>query len=250
MSDGVANIARIYDALLGGQANSPADRQAAADLVRRFPPMADMAVQQRACLMRIVRFLAGDRGIRQFLDIGSGLPTQQNVHEVALAVSPDARIVYVDKDPAVVSQAKALLAGSDAARVIDGDVLEPDKLLADAAGQGIDFSQPVAVLILGMLHFVPDTTGPQAAVATIRAALVPGSYLAVSHGEKNTDSDEIAAGYRGVGIPGTARVRADILRFFGDFELEPPGVVSVADWGTEPGDGAFRALVCGVARRR
>jgi len=144
---------------------------------------------------------------------------------------------------------------SDQARVISADLVQPASLIADAAAQGIDFGEPVAVLTLGVLHFVPDTADPHTAVATIREALPPGSYLALSHGEDGAESDQIAATYRDAGIPGSPRVRTDILRFFGDFELQPPGLVPVAEWRTEPGHvdtnaDALRPLVGGVARRR
>ena len=248
------NVARIYDALLGGKDNFQADRDAAAELLQRFPPMALMCRAQRDCLIRMVRFLAGEGGIGQFLDIGSGLPTQQNVHQVALAANPAARVVYVDEDPVVLRHAQALLSKGDQVRAMSGDLLQPEKLLTEAAGQGIDFGQPVAVLILGLLHFVPDTADPYSAVATIREALPPGSYLALSHGEDSAEANAIAAAYRNAGIPGTPRVRADILRLFGDFELLPPGLVGVAEWRTEsdhiePNTEALRALVGGVARR-
>jgi O-methyltransferase involved in polyketide biosynthesis len=250
----IPNVARIYDVLLGGKDNFQADRDAATELLRRFPPMALIARAQREYLVRMVRFLAADRGIRQFLDIGSGLPTQQNVHEVALEANPAARILYVDKDPIVLSHAQALLSHGDQVRVQSADLLQPDQLLADAARQGIDFGQPVAVLILGLLHFIPDSADPHSAVATIRAALPAGSYLALSHGEHGAESDEIAATYQEAGISGSPRGRADILRFFGDFDLEPPGLAPVAEWRTEPGHvepnaGQLRPLVGGAARR-
>ena len=249
------NVARIYDVLLGGKDNFPADRDAAAELLQRFPPMALMCMAQRECLIRMVRFLAGECGIEQFLDIGSGLPTQQNVHQVALEANPAARIVYVDKDPVVLRHAQALLSTGDQVRAMSGDLLRPERLLADAAREGIDFSQPVAVLILGLLHFVPDSADPHSAVATIRAALPPGSYLALSHGEDSAGANEIAATYRAAGISGSTRVRADILRFFGGFELLPPGLTGVAEWRAEPGyvdpnADALRPLAAGVAHKR
>jgi O-methyltransferase involved in polyketide biosynthesis len=151
--------------------------------------------------------------------------------------------------------AQALLAKSDQVRVISADLVQPESLLADAAAQGIDFGRPLAVLILGLLHFVPDMANPHTAVATIREAPPPGSSLALSHGEDGAESDQIAATYRDAGIPGSPRVRTDILRFFGDFELQPPGLVPVAQWRTEPGHvepnpDALRPLIGGVARRR
>jgi O-methyltransferase involved in polyketide biosynthesis len=248
------NIARIYDVLLGGKENFQADRDAAAELLQRFPPMALMCRAQRECLIRMVRFLVGECGIGQFLDIGSGLPTQQNVHQVALDANPAARVVYADKDPVVLLHAEALLSKAGQVHVMSGDLLQPEKLLADAAEQGIDFGQPVAVLILGLLHFVPDAADPHSAVATIRDALPPGSYLALSHGEDSADAAEIAAAYRDAGISGSPRVRADILRFFGDFELQPPGLAPVAEWRLKPGHvdpnaDALRPTVGGVARR-
>jgi hypothetical protein len=249
------NVARIYDVLLGGKDNFQADRDAAAELLQRFPPMALMCRAQRECLIRMVRFLAGECGIGQFLDIGSGLPTQQNVHQVAIEANPAARVVYADKDPVVLLHAQALLSKSDQVRVMSADLLQPERLLADAVRQGIDFGQPVAVLILGVLHFIPDSADPYSAVATIRQALPPDSYLALSHGEDSAEANEIAATYRGAGISGSTRARADILRFFGDFALLPPGLTGVAEWRAEPGHvdpnaDALRGLVGGIARKR
>jgi hypothetical protein len=178
----IPNVARIYDYWLGGKDNFAADRDAADRQARAIPQLPWLARQNREFLRRVVRFLAG-QGIEQFLDIGSGLPTNQNVHEVAQVVNPDARVVYADIDPVVVSHAQALLSGKQVA-AIRADLCRPQDILgAPEVGQLIDFSQPVAVLALAVLHLLPDEAGPVAAMARLRKAMAPGSYLVISHAD-------------------------------------------------------------------
>jgi hypothetical protein len=178
----VPNVARIYDSLLGGKDNFAADRDAAAELLALLPDAQAACHQNRAFVQRAVRFLAGQAGIRQFIDIGTGLPTQGNVHDIAQATAPDARVAYVDYDPVVVSHAQALLATTSTVAVINGDLRNPDKILTDPGlRELIDFSQPVAILLAAILHFIADDEHPYQITDTLKAAIPPGSYLVLSH---------------------------------------------------------------------
>jgi S-adenosyl methyltransferase len=235
----VPNIARMYDYWLGGKDNFAADREAADRHARAIPQIPQMARQNRDFLRRAVSFCAGE-GIAQFLDLGSGLPTRQNVHEVAQQAIPDARTVYVDIDPVVVSHAQALLAGRQTGAVL-ADLCRPDDVLtASETGRLIDFSQPVALLALAVLHSVPDEAGPYAAMARFRSAMAPGSYLIISHAEV---SPAHAIGTRRLtpearelidsnppaeNVP--ARTRDQITAFFGDFTLAEPGLTDIWAW--------------------
>jgi hypothetical protein len=255
-------VARIYDYWLGGKDNFAADREAADRQARVVPQFPWLARQNRAFLERAVRFCAAS-GITQFLDIGSGLPTSPNVHEVAQQVNPDSRVVYVDNDPVVVSHAQALLSGGQVT-AIRGDVCHPgDIIAAEEVRQLIDFSQPVAVLLLAILHVIPDEADPFGAVARIRAAISPGSYLAISHADVSTDH---AVGTRRLsktaremeeadkaraGVP--SRSRDEIAGFFGDLTLVEPGLTDVWAWRPE-GDQVtmtsdYLRIIGGVARK-
>jgi SAM-dependent methyltransferase len=258
----VPNIARMYDYWLGGKDNFAADRQAAERMVRAVPQLPWLARQNRDFLRRAVRFCAGE-GVTQFLDIGSGLPTNQNVHEVAQLARPDSRVVYVDTDPVVVSHAQALLSGRRTAAAL-GDVCHPDDILgAPEVRQLIDFSQPVAVLILAVLHIIPDEADPAGSVARLRDAMAPGSYLLISHAEV---SPAHAVGTRRVSeaareieeaghslAPVPARTRDEIVGFFGDLTLVEPGLTDIWAWRPD-GDAAvttteFMRILGGVARK-
>ena len=233
---GVANIARINDYLLGGKDNFAADRDAAESLLAIAPEIKDMAVENRAFLGRAVRFLAG-AGIRQFIDVGAGLPTNRNTHDVVRSVPPAARTVYVDKDPVVLSHARAILVDDERNAVIEGDILHPAELLASCRMERlIDFDEPVAVLICGALHFIPHSDDPFKAVALLCDALPSGSYLAISHvafddhGEQVEPIEEI---YRALlNRPGehAARTRAEVASFFDGLELVEPGLVYLKEW--------------------
>jgi hypothetical protein len=231
---GIPNIARIYDALLGGKDNYAVDREAALGLTAAIPDAPRAARDNRAFLARAVRYLA-EAGIGQFLDIGTGLPTQGNVHQVARDVSPAARVVYVDNDPVVVAHARALLADTPAVIAVEGDVQYPRHLLTTKSiRKHIDFTQPVAVLLVAVLHFVADYSSPWSAVKAITDRLAPGSYVVISH----VTSDEITADavdrarevYNGAFVQGTARSKGDIARFFDGLDLVLPGLVDVAAW--------------------
>ena len=235
----VPNIARMYDYWLGGKDNFAADREAADRQARAIPQLPWLARQNRGFLQRAVNFCARE-GVTQFLDIGSGLPTNQNVHEVAQLVNPAARVVYADIDPVVVSHAQALLSGRQVAAV-HGDVCRPDEILAaPEVGRLIDFSQPVAVLALAILHLIPDEAGPFVAMARLREAMAPGSYLVISHADVSRqhvagtqrlshaarELEEAVRSYQRV----PARTRDEITGFFGDLTLVEPGLTDIWAW--------------------
>lgn len=230
---GKANIARVYDYWLGGSNNFRADQDAARAFIAVEPRVREIVRANRAFLGRAVRFLAGS-GIRQFLDIGSGIPTSRNVHEVAQEAAPGSRVVYVDIDPVAVAHSQHLLRDNPDAAAIQGDLREPGKILADPVTQLlIDFSQPVAVLLAAVLHFIPDAEDPWRIVATLRDALAPGSYLVIGHGtsENRPDVANLEAAYnRKVAAEGGARSRAGIARFFDGFDLVDPGLVWIPQW--------------------
>jgi hypothetical protein len=235
----VPNVARIYDYWLGGKDNFAADREAARLSAKAVPQLPWLSRENRKFLGRAVRFCAR-AGITQFLDIGSGLPTMENVHEVAGQAAEDPRVVYVDSDPVVVSHARALLSTPRTAAA-RGDLTRPEEILrAPEVRRLIDFGQPVAILVVSILHFIPDADGPAAAMARLREAMAPGSYLVISHVEMSTDfgvgtqpRSQAARdlGEAQKGTPwGPARNREEIAAFFGDLTLVEPGLVDVWDW--------------------
>jgi hypothetical protein len=219
----VPNVARIYDYLLGGKDNFAADRDAAAELLSLVPDAQAACHHNRAFVRRAVRFLAGQAGIRQFIDIGTGLPTQGNVHDIAQATAPDARVAYVDYDPVVVSHGQALLATTPTVAVINGDLRNPDKILADPGLHTlIDFSQPVAVLLTAILHFIADEEHPYQITGTLKAAIPPGSYLVLSHITADEVPEETSRKAQSVYARATApvfpRSREAIWRFLDGLE--------------------------------
>jgi hypothetical protein len=245
----VAHPARIYDYYLGGKDNFRVDRETAEMALAATPAVRDMARQNRAYLQRVVRYLAGEAGIGQFLDIGTGLPTQGNVHEIAQSVAPDARAVYVDNDPIVLAHSRALL---DAPRttVVLGDLRDPAAILAHPeVGKLLDFQRPMAVLLVAVLHFIQDRDDPGAIVATLRDAMAPGSYLAISHATMDVaDAEpEVAAkvvrAYQRSSSPVTLRSKLEIEAFFGDFELVDPGLQQIHQWRP---DGPVAAVSGGI----
>jgi hypothetical protein len=256
------NIARVYDYTLGGKDNYAIDRQVA-ELSHQVMPAREGARANRAFLRRVVRFLVAEAGIRQFIDIGSGLPTQGNVHEVAQHVSPSARVVYVDNDPVVLVHARALLGRTDTTEVITADLRRPEDILGAATVRRfLDFDRPMGLLLFAILHHVNDDEDPAGLTRRLRDALVPGSYMALSHfhnpGEANPaaarqamEAEKVFAENLGTG---RFRTRAEILAYFGDFELVEPGLVPYTEWRPGPGDPPLPEMmrhlaVGGVARK-
>jgi hypothetical protein len=230
----VAHPARIYNYWLGGKDNFAADRQAAQEVLDVMPVIAQVARSNRLFLSTAVHYLVAQAGIRQFLDIGTGLPTEDNTHEVAQNVAPESRIVYVDNDPIVLSHARALLTSDPRGRCayIDADAREVDKILTEAA-EMLDFSQPVAVMMLGLLHFIPDADDPYGLIRRYLDAVPSGSYLAVSHASSDLKTDTEMAGQRYNSHSATAitfRSRQEVTRLLAGLDLVPPGVSPLGQW--------------------
>jgi hypothetical protein len=259
---GRPSVARMYDFYLGGKDNYPVDQAAAQKMMAAVPESVRMVRVNRAFLVAAVHYLAAEAGIRQFLDIGSGLPTQQNVHEVAQAVSPDTRVVYVDHDPLAVAHGQALLATNEHVRYINGDLLHPETILGHPdVRELIDFDQPVAVLIVAILHFVSDADDPVGIVGRLRDAMPEGSYLAISHVLDDPRPRAIGEILVAAGAPPwSPRTPEKVLRFFDGFELIDPGLATLSEWhppAPAPGSaqlpGATRELrwqLAGVGRKR
>ena len=256
------NIARVYDYLLGGKDNFAADREVAELTLRVMPDARQAPRSNRAFLRRVVRYLTAQAGIRQFIDIGSGRPTRGNVHEIAQAVDPETRVVYVDYDPVVLAHSRALLAG-DFTSVVMGDLREPEAILDNPTlRSAIDFDRPVALLLLSILHHIDEEYDPASIMTTLRAALPTGSHLAISHlhnpGSRRPEDAELARIQEEIfkkayGV-GRWRDTDEILAFFGDWELVPPGLVPAAEWCPDPGDDHMKYLthyfvLGGVARK-
>ncbi|MUN35109.1 SAM-dependent methyltransferase [Actinomadura litoris] len=251
----VPHSARVWNFLLGGTDNYPVDRQAGERVFATFPGMVAMAQQSRQMLRRVVRYLAGEAGVAQFLDIGTGLPTMDNTHEVAQRALPTARIVYVDNDPMVLDHARALLTSTPegATDYIEADVRDPGAVLAEAA-RTLDYDRPVALMLMGILGLVPDFDQARSIVATLMDALPSGSHLAVYDGtDQDPDYTEAIRAYNaGSGaIPYTPRSPELITRFFDGLELLEPGVVPVTRWRPAPGQEDVPEVSCagGVARK-
>lgn len=230
----------MYDAMLGGEHNFAIDREAVAAFTAIDPQVRTLARANRDFLGRAVRFLVG-AGVRQFIDLGSGIPTQGNVHEVAQAASPGARVVYVDNDPVAVAHSTSLLAGNPDADVVDADIRRPaDVLSSPRVRKLIDFEQPVAVLMITILHFVTPAENPAGIVAAFRDALPDGSWLALSHATNQDRPDTAAAVgqlYRSRATsPVTARSHDEILGLFDGFGLVAPGLTYVPLWRPDPED--------------
>ncbi len=260
---GVPSPARIYDFLLGGDNNFPADRAAAGQIMEAVPEIKDAAWSNRGFHQRAATWLAR-HGIRQFVDIGSGLPTVGNTHEVVQQVRPEARVVYVDNDPLVELHSQALLAAGGAISVILGDLRDPDGILGDPELRRlIDFSEPVGLLMTGVLMFVADGSDPYGLVTRYVSELAAGSYLSLSHLSADHKSDRAVAGFRAAFDTATEqlyfRSKDEVARFFTGLELVPPyegsgpelcytGVWGAEDPAAADTDGS-RWLWCGVARR-
>lgn len=251
--------ARMYDAYLGGRDNYAADREAVRQILRDFPEVRAIARANRAFMQRAVRFLVGEAGIRQFIDIGTGIPSAGNVHEVAGQAAPGTRVVYVDNDPIVHVHANALLTGSGSTSIVLADLRNPEGILGDPKLRGlIDFTEPVALLLVAILHFITEAEDPAGIVATLREALPPGSYLVLSHGTADFHppgvAGQAAVGYEHATAPLVLRGFEQVLAFFDGFDLVEPGLVQAPLWRPDgrpprPRDLAKLGIYAGVGRK-
>ncbi|MFC9850649.1 SAM-dependent methyltransferase [Streptomyces prasinus] len=248
--------ARVWNYLLGGKDNHPVDSEAGEVILKTFPEFAAVARLQRRFLARAVRFLADTAGVRQFLDIGTGLPTADNTHELAQRIAPESRIVYVDNDPLVLVHAQALLTSSTegACAYVDADVRAPERVLAEAA-QTLDLSRPVALTMLGIMGQISDAERPADLVSTLMSALPPGSYLALSDGTNTNEALNTAVGVYNGQSANTYHLRSpqEIASFFAGLELVEPGVVPTAAWRPDADraqEDTADVSVCGVAVKK
>ncbi len=254
------NAARMYDFLLGGVHNFAVDREAAEQLVRAVPEAVPMAIHNRGFLRRAVSTLVAS-GVRQFLDLGSGMPTVGAVHQIAHRLDPSCHVVYVDVDLVAVEHARALVAGDDRVGAVCADLRDADMVLRDPVTRRlIDFTQPVAVLMLAVLHFIPDSDRPVDLIGAYRDATVPGSYLVITHGSQQGQPADKLAGmregaevYRRTSTPYVDRDRAGVAALFDGYDLIPPGLVALPLWRPEepadedpPEDPARFPVLCGV----
>jgi hypothetical protein len=258
------SIARVYDAFLDGKDNFAADRAVVESALQIAPDSAGGAKSNRAFLRRVVRYLAAEAGITQFLDIGSGLPSAGNVHEIARDASPGVRVVYVDNDPVVGVQGRARLADAATARFITADVRRPAEILDDPGVRAfIDFGRPVGLLMFAILHHITDAEDPAAIAARFRGALAAGSYLAISsvrmpgpeHPQDAEKASEVQKLFNETLGTGVWRKDEEILAWFGDWELLQPGLVPLPEWhpdtsGPVRRDSTYHGFVGGVARKR
>ena len=240
LDSGVPHSARLWNYWLGGKDNFAVDRAVADQILEMVPEMVVSARADRAFLGRAVRFLAAEAGIRQFLDVGTGIPTADNTHEVAQRIAPDSRIVYVDNDPLVLVHARALLTSHPQGRTdyLDADLREPAQII-EGARRTLDFGRPVAVTLLGILNFVPDDDEAAGLVARLVDALAPGSYVAISHPTTEINGETMQEALRlwneGPAAKMVLRSAAQVERLFGGLEMVAPGVVSCSTWRPEPG---------------
>ena len=253
----IPHNARIWNYWLGGKDNYPVDQEMGEQIRSFFPEIVDNAIADRAFLVRTVTHLVREEGVRQFLDIGTGLPTHNNTHEVAQAEAPDARVVYTDNDPLVLAHARALLVGSDqgATDYVDADLRDPEAIL-EAASRTLDLSRPVALMLLGVVNFIGDDAEVRSILDRLIEALAPGSFLVVSHPTDDIDKErahQVAEAWNERGTPKlTIRTAAGIEALFEGLELLEPGVVSCSLWrpeATEVGDSRPVAEYGGVARK-
>jgi S-adenosyl methyltransferase len=239
LDTGVAHPARVYDYWLGGKDNFAVDRETAEQVIAARPTIVRDIRANRAFLRRAVGYLA-QAGIEQFLDIGTGIPTSPNVHEVAQGITPSARVVYVDNEPMVLAHARALLTSGPegVTDYIDADLRYPGKILPQAA-RTLDFSQPVAVLLVGILHLISDEENPYRIAAQLMEAVPAGSYLVLTHPASDVNTEAVAEGARrynqAVAVPQTRRNLAEVTRFMAGLDVVEPGVVQCHRWHPEPG---------------
>ena len=250
------NVARVYDVLLGGKDNFAADREAAGQLLEAVPDAAVAARENRAFLSRAVRFLCQEAGIRQFLDLGAGLPAAGAVHEMTEGAVPPAQVVYADNDPMVLRHAEALISGQMWAEAVHADLRQPRLLLTQPAVQRlINLAEPVAVLLVAVLHFLDEADDPYAVVDYLKDQIAPGSYVVISHVTADHIPAEAASRarkvYEGASAPGVTRPRAQIAQFFGGLSMVSPGLVNICEWrpahiGPVPGP---TLLYAGIGRK-
>jgi S-adenosyl methyltransferase len=236
----VAHPARVYDYWLGGKDNFAADREAAEQVIAARPTILRDIRANREFLHRAVRYLAAEAGIRQFLDVGTGIPTSPNVHEIAQEIAPGARVVYADNDPIVLSHARALLTSTPEGMTayVDADLRRPDEILRHAR-QTLDFTRPIAVILVGIMHLISDDEDPYGLAARLMAATVPGSFLVITQPASDVHADVAAEGARRynerVATKQTRRSRAEVARFVEGLAVVEPGVVQFHRWRPEPG---------------
>jgi SAM-dependent methyltransferase len=251
------SASRVYDFYLGGFHNFSSDREMAERAIKDWPELPLIMRSNRAFLRRAVSYLVG-QGVRQFLDIGSGIPTVGNVHEIAHQLAPDSRIVYVDIDPVAVAHSEAILADNPNATIVAGDFRRPAEVLAEPAVRAkLDLDQPVALLLVALLHFVGDDDSPAEVIASFRDALAPGSYLAVSHATHELHPSELTEFhrdlYRRTATPMTMRSQAEVERLFAGFELVEPGIVLSDHWHPDADDSTENAerhpIWAGIGRK-
>ena len=254
----VPQSARVYDYWLGGKDHFPADRALGDAIAEALPTIRTQVRAQRAFLGRAVRYLTRDAGVRQFLDIGTGIPSAGNVHDVAQEIAPESRVLYVDNDPIVLAHARALMSGTPQGSVafIQADLREPEAILDDPAVAGtLDLAEPVGLVLIGVMHHLRDSDDPRRIVANLVDALAPGSYLVLSQSTPDFDPDAmgaLAAASEQGGIPNVPRSLADTEPFFAGLELVEPGLVPMATWHPDPGEGLDPRSVYaygGVARK-
>jgi SAM-dependent methyltransferase len=237
----VPSSARVYNYLLGGKDHFPIDRAVGDAIAEQVPTIRTMFRGQRAFLARTVRYLVREAGIRQLLDVGTGIPSAGNVHDVAHELAPESRVLYVDNDPVVLAHSRALLSTSPEGRVrfILADLREPETILGDPTlPQTLDLSQPVGLILIGIMHHLRDDDDPRRIVATLVHALAPGSYLVLSQSSQDFDPEAmrgLAAASEQSGIPNVPRTLAETRAFFADLELVEPGLVPLAAWRPDPG---------------
>ena len=254
----VPHSARIWNYWLGGKDNYPVDREAGDRFLEVYPDMSHVARSVRYFLARAVRYLAGEAGVRQFLDIGTGLPTANNTHEVAQAAVPESRIVYVDNDPLVLAHARALLTSRPEGHTayLDADLREPGTILEQAAGT-LDFTRPVAIMLLAILHYIPDLADARRTVARLIDAVPAGSFLVISHAATDLLPDDVAAFEKALNahLPAdhhhVARSHDTVTGFFDSVDLVEPGLVRVSDWRPDSPEEAATPTILwgGVARK-
>jgi hypothetical protein len=251
----VPHPARRYNYWLGGKDNFAADRESGDAVVAMFPSIRTAVIENRGFLRRAVSLLAGELGVRQFLDIGTGLPSADNTHEVAQRIAPESSVVYVDNDPLVMVHARALLTaapGAGPTDYIEADVRSPEEILQEAA-KVLDFSRPVGLMLIAVLHFIADEEDPHGIVRRLVSALPPGSCLVLSHSTGDYLPPETVQAFRDAVIPVYLRSAGEVSRFFDGLELLDPGLVSISRWRAEHEpqprpDDSETATHCAVAR--